>query len=352
MKKIFISLFAVAAFAACAKTEVAYESADEIGFQVVTGKMTKAAVEGTTYPTTLDMYVFAMTETDAVANTEADFLDKALFSHAGSNLWAGSPDPYYWPNIKNLFFAGVSKSGNVTNVADATEGVPSYSHGHIIINDYLPGVGTKAEGDNDLMWFPTTSKSYGKLQDNIDKVQVAMYHACSWITIKIGGDDYTAGKYTITDVTIKGLTTKGSVDLGDTADWTLFAPVDADNVTAEEAKYLNQDFKVFNGNAVLPLNGTKAADPVVFENEGNSVIVLPEQIPGDISIAYKFTSQAGEIIEEIVTGSLKFNGNSTWAAGFHYTYNIKITASQILIAPTVDGWDPSPVEGAHGVTVY
>ena len=58
MKKIFFSLFAVAAIAACTKSEVAFEQPDAIGFQVVTGKMTKAAVADNTYPEKLNMYVF------------------------------------------------------------------------------------------------------------------------------------------------------------------------------------------------------------------------------------------------------------------------------------------------------
>ena len=42
MKKIFISLLAVAALAACTKSEVAYEAPAEIGFAPFTGNITKA----------------------------------------------------------------------------------------------------------------------------------------------------------------------------------------------------------------------------------------------------------------------------------------------------------------------
>ena len=44
MKKIFISLLAVAALAACTKSEVAYEASAEIGFAPAVKNVTKAAM--------------------------------------------------------------------------------------------------------------------------------------------------------------------------------------------------------------------------------------------------------------------------------------------------------------------
>lgn len=329
MKKIFFSLMAVAALAACSKSEVAYEQPDAIGFQVVTGKMTKASVADNVYPKYLNMYVFAMTDNRGVANKTADYLKNAEFAKVlvsdGQNLWGGWLDvaayPYYWPNVKKLFFAGVSKSGNV-NVENGP--VPAYNDGTITIDGYQPGVGTTALGDNDLMWFPTTDESYGK---GTVSVPVLMKHACSWITVKMAGDDWTAGRYTITDIHIEGLTTKGKVELAEAADWTL------STIAADK----NQTYSVYSNTTGKTLSTTATAEG--FETIANNTIVLPEQVPGTLSITYHFTSQAGEKIEETVTGSLKFDGDATWVAGTHYTYNVTITASQILIAPTVAAWD-------------
>ena len=352
MKKIIFSLFAVAALAACSKSEVAYDQPDAIGFQVVTGKMTKAAVADNKYPENLNMYVFAMTEVDTTPegqaektyapNTTADYLKNAEFkqvttSSDNKNLWGGwlndEAYPYYWPNVKKLYFAGVSKSGNVTNATGATAGVPVYNNGTITIEGYQPGVGTTALGNNDLMWFPTTLRSYGK---GTEYVPVVMKHACSWITIKLVGDGFTAENYVVTDVHIEGLTTKGKAELGSTAVWTL--PTTGD--------FVGKDYTVYSDE-----NGTELPkDPAVFENN-NSTIVLPNQVPGTLSITYHFTSQAETEIEEVVTGSLKFDGDNVWQPGVHYTYNVSITASQIYIQPDVQDWTPSPENGGHTVTV-
>lgn len=338
MKKILFSLFAVAAIAACTKSEIAYEQPDAIGFQVVTGKMTKAAVADNTYPENLNMYVFAMTDNNGVANTTADFLKNAEFAKVlvsnGQNLWGGwlgdAAYPYYWPNVKKLFFAGVSKSGNVNNGA-----VPAYNAGTITIEGYQPGVGTATLGDNDLMWFPTTSTSYGK---GTVSVPVEMKHACSWITVKMAGDAWTAGRYTVTDIHIEGLTTKGKVALNAAADWTL----------STDAADQDKTYSVYSNTTGKALSTTATAEG--FENIVNNTIVLPEQVPGTLSITYHFTSQAGEKIEETVTGSLKFDGENTWKPGVRYTYTVTIGADQILIAPTVDGWD-TPTTGDFEVEV-
>lgn len=335
MKKIFFSLFAVAAIAACTKSEMTYEESDAIGFQVVTGKMTKASVTNNVYPDALNMYVFAMTETaPGVPNISADYLNNAEFAKVletnGQKLWGGWLDdaayPYYWPNVKKLYFAGVSKSGNVNNGA-----VPAYSNGTITINGYEPGVGTDVPGDNDLMWFPTTPRSYGK--GDVDAVTAVMKHACSWITIKMAGDP----KYKITDIHIEGLTTKGNVALNADADWTL-STVDADK---------NQTFSVYANATGTELSST----PTAIETVPNNTVVLPEQVPGTLSISYYFTSPAGVRIDETVTGSLEFSGETAWAAGTHYTYTVTIDNQKILIAPEVTDWTPSPEEGSHGVTV-
>lgn len=341
-------MMAVAALAACSKFVIDYEPTEEIGFQVVTGKMTKASVADNVYPEKLNMYIFAMTEVESQVeengetktvkspNAKADYLKNAEFAKVletdGQKLWGGwlndEAYPYFWPNVKKLYFAGVSKSGNVNKGA-----VPAYSDGTITIEGYQPGVGTAVLGDNDLMWFPTTEESYGK---GTASVPVLMKHACSWITVKMAGDQWTANKYFITDIHIQGLTTKGDVALNDVADWTL-STEDADK---------NQTYSVYANATGKALSQTATAEG--FENIKNNTVVLPEQVPGTLSISYYFISQAGEKIDETVTGSLKFSGETAWTAGTHYTYTVTIGAQQILIAPKVDVWDKSD---NHTVTV-
>ena len=53
MKKFLFSILAVGAIVACTKSEVKYEGDTEIAFAPVASTATKAAIEGTYYPTLL-----------------------------------------------------------------------------------------------------------------------------------------------------------------------------------------------------------------------------------------------------------------------------------------------------------
>ena len=183
MKKIFLSVLAVAALASCTKMDTAYEAPQEIGFTAVAGNITKAPVDGTIYPDDLNMFIFAQT-TD-ITTGASNYIDNGLFAYKKSDgsikLWGGSPNPYYWPNVHKLNFAGYSYSGNVKDGASVSYSFAEASG--LSITGYTPS-GT----NNDLMWFGNTkyttdgASGYGK---ETPYVPVEMYHTCSWITFNL-----------------------------------------------------------------------------------------------------------------------------------------------------------------------
>ena len=136
MKKIVFSICAVAALAACTKSEVAYETPNEIAFSPVASNVTKSVAgynSGTfdgVFPTDIDLYVFANAGTGAVADHDEEYFKNALFewdSTKGTETTQGSPavstpgayagnPPRYWPNVKTLVFAGYSDACNVATL--------------------------------------------------------------------------------------------------------------------------------------------------------------------------------------------------------------------------------------------
>ena len=124
---------AVAALAACTKSEVQYETAGEISFAPIASNVTKsvAGYDGNTFngvfPTDIDLYVFAnaQDEEDGVLQQSwtTPYFANALFewkaggtensqtfddkSYATVGAYAGNPTRY-WPNVKTLKFAGYS----------------------------------------------------------------------------------------------------------------------------------------------------------------------------------------------------------------------------------------------------
>ena len=345
MKKIIISICAVAALAACTKSEVAYEAPAEIGFNVVAGNITKAVVDGETYPTSLPMYVFAETMDNTAATP--NYINDGLFTHQGvatgttTNVWGGDPNPYYWPNVKTLHFAGYSKSGNADGSYDCSTGVLS-------ITNYTPGIETGA-GVNDLMWFPTTElkvpAGYGKATKF---VPVDMYHTCAWITFIVKGDNVTgAGGYTVKSLTIN------NVDL--TADVACSATLVDDKVTpsivwtnnAAQTENYAVPFKTATG-VVLNKTGINVETDDATTTSGN--VVLVPQTAAKLTVVYSYKSSTGaEITETVDNLSLALTkatedatdatGPGSWEAGKHYIYTITIKANEILIAPTPVDWD-------------
>lgn len=362
MKKIFFSIVALAALAACTKSEVAYEAPAEIGFNVVAGNMTKAVVDGVTYPTNLDMYIYAWTTTDNNGNpnteTEANYINNAAFEHKGvfdtytgetdetgvnPNVWGGADQAYYWPNVKELYFAGYSESGNASDNAEY-----NCQTDVLTISNYTPGM----NGANDLMWFPKTTQSYGK---DTDYVPVSMYHTCAWITFLVKGDEVTSkagNPYTITSLKMTEVDQTATVACSNDTDPKINWSGNTDK-TGTDADYA---VTLKNGQIALTQTAKDVETDAVYavaEGTTSSNIVVIPQTPGKLTLTYSYKSPSGDLIEETVTGiDLKLakntgdpddpdddlTGPAAWEAGKHYIYTITIKANEILIAPTPVDW--------------
>lgn len=370
MKKIFFSIVALAALAACSKSEVQYENQQEIGFMAVAANITKAPVSGDVFPTDLHLYVNAYVH-KATPPTTPDYISNGEFAHRDGTIWAGLT-PYYWPNEQTLHFSGFSKSGNATNANASYD--PSTDV--LTITDYTPTNAT-GEGANDLMWFPSTKYTPGK-ENGYDKnttyVTANMYHTCSWITFMIKGDETTGtsttSAYTITSLTINGIdlvqtvTCTGDEDLANTnlSEYVEWNDTDAD--TDEDSYVVNIGDGLLAGTVTITevkdgegnvTSVTKTETPKNLETGGTSettgnIVVIPQQ-PGTIDIAWTYQSAASVEIKDSATGlSLGLNpANSLeWEPGKHYVYTITLGANEILISPAPVEW----VDGTPGnVTV-
>lgn len=353
MKKIFFSIVAIAAIAACTKSEVAYEQPAEIGFAAVAGNMTKAAVDGTTFPTDLNMYIYANTTANTTA-ADADYFAKAEFTYLNAYnaintqssdtqpVWGGGSsssnrNPYYWPNVNKLHFAGFSKSGNVASATVA----------YNCLNNTLSITGYTPTGDdNDLMWFPSTefvqTEGFGK---NTTYVPVDMYHACSWITFLVMGDTVTGANnttYTLTSLNIANIDNTANVVCTGSDDITSASTVWNANEDGKTADHAVTFDGTYNGKLTQTATNVETNDATTTSG---SVVVIPQK-PGYLELTYTYKSNADQTITEIFSTengnapSLKLNeGNTTnWEPGKHYIYTITIKANEILVAPTPVDW--------------
>lgn len=338
MKKIFFSLVALAALAACSKSEIQYEQEVSINFAPVAQNVTKSvAGVGTggaydsTFPTTQDLYIFANAQeqdADGVLSDEwkTPYLVNAQFiaGRLNNGVYEGK-EAQYWPNVKSLIFAGYSEACNTEALA-YSQNPPTMDFGNntLVITGYVQdNVNYSGVGENDLMWFPCDNNPYTKANGT---VPATMKHACSWITIKVVGDDVTGDNWKLHELKINGLYHTGTATCSATeATWVVSGATSSETV-----------FESTSGVAIA--KGTAVA----MENLPNNMVVIP-QVPTTLDLTYSFTAQSGQTIKEIKKDmTLKYNGDDKWISGKHYTYTITITASEILIAPTVEEWLDGP----------
>lgn len=360
MKKFFFSLVALAALAACSKSEIAYEQTGEIAFSPVAKSITKSVAGydyGTSdtyhtdgndgefdgvFPTGVNLYVFANAQdenTDGVLQDSwtSPYFKNALFVHTSTKgtegtqnsvpttgAYAGDPTRY-WPNVKTLKFVGYSDACNVSTLTPTVADDLST----LTINGYVQDNSQTGEGKNDLMWFPVT-QAYGKAEGEIP---AQMKHACSWITINVAGDATTKDNWILNSLVVTDFAHTGTATCGTTtATWDSYSDVEPEDY------YNAQTTSTFN-----PQQGTTFTDGYVeyYKTAANNFIVIPQE-PTTLEVTYSYKSDTDIWFHETKVINLDYDGvegeNAKWQSGVHYIYNLTITATEILIDPVVVEW--------------
>lgn len=323
MKKFLFSVLAVGAIVACTKSEVKLDAPSEIAFAPVATTATKAAINTTAFPQDKDFNVWAFYSKEkpsvepTYGNYTTPYISDKTFTRRDLVNWGGKYSHYYWPNNGSLVFAGYSAPMELTPTYDlANDKLSIFSYTQpAISSDYT-----------ELLWFGRTDSYNNKTSG--DNVDVVFQHALSWITLQFQGLGMTAdatNEWKIKKVVIDDVFKRGNVECKNTiATWKDYSNSD--------------DLIVYNNDQGTQLTGTAQ----VVEDVERGTLVLP-QIPTTVTITYTCKTPAGAIIEEVVTASLKYDNDNKWANGKHYIYTITFSATEILIAPTVEDWTPVEV---------
>lgn len=339
MKKIISIVLGVAALAACTKTSVSYEQPGEIALAPVTrANMTKAAITGTTFPTTNDMGVYAFynagkdagtSKVDFLANSAAYLNNVEFVNRTGSNNWGGITS-YYWPKTGSLVFAAYSpKAANLAY--SAVEDKFSKA-------EYVQS--TDLANTVDLLWSPMTATSHDK---GTDAVAMTSYHAMSWVTVQaVAANTDSEGKFKVKSVKLNGIVNKGSFETtADDIAWTLSS-------AATDVKTLS----VFSNDAykVIP----KMTPAEVLENVAKGTVVIPQSLGDAVTLTVEFSQMmptgkwsADQTLPPFKLNQCKVGGESlnSWDNGKHYIYTLSFNIkgddtgdNEILIAPKLEDW--------------
>lgn len=350
MKKIISIVLGVAALAACTKTSVSYEQPGEIALAPVTrANMTKAAITGTTFPTTNDMGVYAFYNTVDAGTTKENFLANSAaylnnvkyINKTSSANWGGETS-YYWPKTGSLVFAAYSPSSAALSYA---AGQDKFSK-----TDYVQSADLSRTVD--LLWSPMTAKSHDK---TTAAVPMVFYHTMSWVTVQVvAANSDSHEKFKVKSVKLNGIVNKGSFETsGATIDWTP-STLEADK----------QTLTVFNDNNYKVVEYPTAEKPAqALENVAKGTVVIPQDLEDAVTLTVVFSQKmpTGEWSAD-QTLPFKLNVCTTgepavalkkWDNGKHYIYTLNFNIkgatgeNEILIKPTLTNWESVTANGIN-----
>ena len=328
MKKIFLALAAVAALAACSKSDIEYEQTGEIGFYPVTKNMTKSMMTGTTFQTSEEFNLWAyykpVSATDlqtwlAAEGDVQEYLEEKTFKYYAdkdNGKWAGKDNPYFWPKNGSLAFVGYYPATIASKVTyDFEEQTMTFST--------IPQSRVQNTGySEDIMYFNMTPSYSG------NAVQAEFKHALSWISLVLKKDANTSvdAKITVEKVEFTQVKPSGNGIVAEQHDIVWAATGTAATVD------------ILEGTAVVLELNTNG------EHEPYEPLFIPQLMNGNLVITYTITSNDDSYFREVKTIALNTmkdaeeNTLSSWEPAKHYTYTITIGTEEILVAPEVKPW--------------
>lgn len=335
MKKIIFALATVTALAACSKVEATYDDVqNEISFAPVAKNITKSMVTTTTFPTTESFNVWAWYKQMPAATTIADwqaentidnqwYIVEKPFVNRDAKTWGGQT-PYYWPKLGSLLFAGYYPTSLAGNVSYEFENNSMGGRNKMIFSGiYQSSVAADTDPktySEDIMYFNMTGVSSAA-----GPVAVVFRHALSWITVNVK-KSADSPKIVIDEIKFTQVNDKGTGTVDNSAANNEIVWVTEGNVSAET---------VFGNNVELATGPTKLIEP----------LFIPQTMNGEMVITYTIYSSDTEYFQETYRANLNSyktsegTAMSKWEPAKHYTYNIEIGTSEILIEPTVQPWE-------------
>ena len=333
---LFIFSFAALVLVGCTQIENVYTGSDaarEIAFQTITTPQTRAAVDGTDFPTTLDMMVTAY----QVTPTAAVYFDATIFKYqyAGSasnatvnaSYWGGET-ARYWPlSPAHINFLAIANA-NADNAAGVTWGTNKADQVTIVMADnheaqrdlmYAIGNGAVTQSGNTLTFPP--------------KVDMEFYHAQAWIDFKVQAKTTTETAITVNSITLKGAKYNGTYTVTHTA------------YNASTGQSVAGAWTALGSAQDIAVPGwSPAALTTDFVTVGNGLMIVPDDTSADdftsFTIAYSFD---GKDYTYTYTPASKSVDQKK-----HYIYEITFQLHEIFINPSVEDWSD---QSATAITI-
>jgi len=330
MKKyLLLASVAALAFTSCSDQSTEFvgdevaKKAQEITFSPLAQPTTRAAVDGTTFPTASAMQVAAWDVTKG-----RNFFTHTPFTYSGAGtIWSGGK---YWPlsaaYINFLAYTNFQGTGG-SETTGATWDTDEAKEVTLVMADnktaqkdlmYAIGSGEVTQSGNALT-FPTN-------------VPMVFKHAQAWISFNADAYDGTsANKVTLQSITLNGAKYNGTYTVTQT------------NYNATSSQSVAGAWSALGDaqNVAVP-NWTPAA--IDYDSSGNGVVVGDGLmiVPDDNAATADFTSFTIAYTLDGNNYSYTYTPATAAAANVdqakHYIYNIVFHLHEILISATVTDW--------------
>lgn len=328
MKK-YLYLIPVAALAMTACTNESDEyvgspESREISFMPVNQNATRAAVDGTAFPTDLNMKVTAY-QVEATGGSAGAYFDATTFmyqcqggSYTGTGSYWGGTTPRYWPLTPAYINFLAIANANADNATDVTWGTNKADQVTIVMSDnssaqrdlmYARGDGAVTQDGNTLT-FPA-------------KVDMVFKHAQAWIDFKVKANSSVETAITINSITLTGAKYNGTYTVTHTA------------YNAKTGQSVAGAWSALGDAQTIAVPGWSAtALTTSFATVGNGLMIVPDDAAtGDFTsftINYTFDGKTYEYTYTPASTQVE--------QAKHYIYEITFQLHEILINPTVTDW--------------
>ena len=348
MKK-YLYLIPVAALAMTACTNesdefVGSQTSREISFMPVNQMATRAAVDGTAFPTDLNMKVTAY-QVEATGGSAGVYFDATTFmyqcqggSYTGTGSYWGGTTARYWPLTPAYINFLAIANANADNATGVTWGTYKADRVEIVMSDnasaqrdlmYAIGNGAVTQSGNTLT-FP-------------DKVDMQFKHAQAWIDFKVKAKTDVETAITVNKITLNGASYSGTYTVTHTNYNSKTSQSVAGAWTALGDKGKNSGGtgtsvvgEVASEATAVEVPGWSAAALTTdFVTVGNGLMIVPDDASGtsdfiDFTINYTYD---GKTYDYTYRPEIRNVDQKK-----HYIYEITFQLHEIFINPSVEDW--------------
>lgn len=285
----------------------------------------RAPIDGTTFPTTLDMKVAAY-QVEATGGSAGVYFDATTFKYqykggsaSGAGSYWGGETAKYWPLTPAYINFLAVANANADNATGVTWGTNKADQVTIVMSDnssaqrdlmYARGNGAVTQDGNTLT-FP-------------DKVDMEFKHAQAWIDFKVKAKTSVEEAITINSITLTGAKYNGTYTVTHTA---------YNAKTGQNVSGAWSDLGAAQNIAVPGWSAT--ALTTSFATVGNGLLVVPD----DNAETADFTSFTINYTFDEKTYEYTYTpASKNVDQKKHYIFEITFQLHEIFINPTVEDW--------------